>query len=154
MKTEKQISINLYQYNVRELYDRYSGMLFGYIYEIVKDNKLAEQHLINIYNFIPDHINELADEGTNTWGQLQQLAKKYLEYSIGTIHSSQFNGADLSKYNGRNRFLGLMTHEQRHVFYNAYYCGKTIAELSEELNKSEEMIRMALKEAFIIIKKG
>ncbi len=154
MKTEKQISINLHQHNIHELYDKYSGMLFGYIYEIVRDNKIAEQHLINIYNYIPDHINEFDGEVANTWCQLLRLTKKYLEFSKGALYNNQLYGADLNEYDDRNRFLGLLTIEQKQVFCNIYYYGKTTAELSEELNRSEELIRIALKEALIIIKKG
>lgn len=129
-------------------------MLFGYIYEIVRDNKIAEQQLINIYNYIPDHINELDGEGANTWCQLLRLAKKYMEFSKGALYNNQLYRADLNEYNDCNRFLGLLTIEQKQVFCNIYYYGKTTAELSKELNRSEELIRIALKEALIIIKKG
>jgi hypothetical protein len=154
LKTEKQISIKQHPYNLRELYDRYSGMLLGYVFEIVKDNKLAEQHLINIYNYIPNHINELTGDGTNTWCQLQRLAKRYLEFGDNAQSNGQLNGTDLNINNGHNRYLALMTHEQKQVFYNVYYYGKTTAQLAKELNKSEDFIRLALKQAFIIIKKG
>lgn len=129
-------------------------MLFGYIYEIVKDNKITEHHLINIYNYIPDHINEFRGEGTNAWCQLQRLAKKHLEFSNGAPYNNQLFGAGLNEYNSRNRFLELMTIEQKQVFYNVYYYGRTTRELAKELNRSEELIRITLKEAFIIIKKG
>jgi len=128
-------------------------MLFGYIYEIVRDNNLAEQHLINIYNYIQDHINEFGDNGQVTWRQLQQLTKNYLVYSNSAKYNYQIYSTDYSKYDKRNRFLRLMTAEQKQVFCSVYY-GKTTAELSKELNKSEELIRSVLKEAFIIIKKG
>jgi len=129
-------------------------MLLGYISEIVKDSKLAEQHLISIYNYIPEHINEITGDGTNTWCQLRLLAKKQLGLFDGTISDDQLTGNDLSKYNDRNRFLSLMSFEQKQVFCNIYYCGKTTVVLAKELNKSEDLIRMALKEAFIVIKKG
>lgn len=139
---------------MRELYDRYSGMLLGYIFEIVKNDKLAEQHLVNIYSYIPNHINELTGDGTNTWCQLQRLAKKYLELADGNQYNSQLNGIDLATNDDRNRYLALMTYEQKQVFYNVYYYGKTTAQLAKELNKSEDFVRLALKQAFIIIKKG
>jgi hypothetical protein len=129
-------------------------MLLGYISEIVKDSKLAEQHLISIYNYISEHINEITGDGTNTWCQLRLLAKKQLELFDGTISDDQLTSDDLSKYNDRNRFLSLMSFEQKQVFCNIYYYGKTTAVLAKELNKSEDLIRMALKEAFIVIKKG
>jgi hypothetical protein len=135
LKTEKQISIKQKPYNLRELYDRYSGMLLGYIFEIVKDNKLAEQHLINIYSYLPNHINELTSDGINTWCQLQRLAKRYLELADSTQYNGQLDGSDLSVNNGHNRYLVLMTFEQKQVFYNVYYYGKTTAQLAQELNK-------------------
>jgi hypothetical protein len=153
LKTEKQISIKQQPYNLRELYDRYSGMLLGYVFEIVKDNKLAEHHLINIYSYIPNHINELTGDGT-TWCHLQRLAKRYLELDASAQYNGQLNGNDLSINNSHNRYLALMTYEQKQAFYNVYYYGKTTAQLAKELNKSEDFIRLALKQAFIIIKKG
>jgi len=129
-------------------------MLFGYIYEIVRDNNLAEQHVINIYNYIPDHIHEFGDNLQITWHQLQRLTKSYLEHSNSAKYDYQIHNTGYSKYDNRNRFLRLMTEEQKQVFCNAYYSGKTTAELSKELNKPEELIRSALKGAFIIIKKG
>jgi len=47
-----------------------------------------------------------------------------------------------------------MSDEQKLVFCYVYYKGKTTAQLAAELDRSEESIRKALKEAFAIIKKG
>jgi len=153
LKTERQILIQHDPYILNELYEKYSGMLLGYISEVVKDQKLAEQHLVSIYNYIPGHINELKGEGINTWCQLQRIAKKHLGLYDGQPTNTSISGHDLSNYKACNRFLNLMTEEQKEVFCNVYYRGKTIAELSKQLNRSEGSIRVLLKEAFVIIKK-
>lgn len=153
MKTERQILIQHGRDSLSELYEKYSSMLLGYIFEIVKDRKLAEQHLISIYNYIPEHINELTGDGINTWCQLQLLTKKHLGLFDGQPTNNKIPGHDLSAYNLGNKFLNLMTHEQKEVFCNVYYRGKSIATLSKELNRSEDSIRASLKEAFVLIKK-
>ena len=129
-------------------------MLLGYITEIVGDAKLAEQHLVNFYSKIPNHIDEITGNETNIWCQLQRLAKKHLELFDKAIKQDELAPTDLNKYDNRNKFLALMTYDQKQVFCNVYYCGKSTAQLSIELNKPEDLIRIALKQAFIIIKKG
>jgi len=150
LKTERQILIQCDPNGLNELYEKYSGMLLGYISEVVKDSKLAEQHLVSIYNHIPGHMNELTGDGINTWCQLQRLTKKYLGLCEGELNNIKL---DSSTYGACNKFHNLMTQEQREVFCNVYYRGKTVFELSKELKRSEDSIRALLKEAFVIIKK-
>lgn len=125
-------------------------MLLGYFSEVVKDSQLAEQHLVNIFNSIPQHLNEINSNGANTWCQLQRLAKKQLSGSF-VING---NGASDNVQQRKNKFLDRMTNEQQLVFCDIYYNGKTIQQLAKELNKTDESIRIALREAFVIIKTG
>jgi DNA-directed RNA polymerase specialized sigma24 family protein len=135
---------------VQELYDKYSGMVFGYIYEVVKDIKLAEEYLTDFYTDIPKHLHEINTQGANTWCQLHRLAKRFLSQVFARKGTLQ----QLNSINTGNRFLGSMTEEQRQVFYNVYYNGSSTAELSYLLNRPEESIRKSLKEAFLILKQG
>ena len=156
MGTERQIVLKRIPYSLHELYDKYAGMLLGYISEIVNDAKLAEQHLVSIYNSLPKHLNEINADGCNVWCFMQRLAQKHLagfddgQNNITTIADPP----DLKSYYTRNKFLSLMNDEQKRIFCYVYYQGKTTAWLATELGQSEEFIRRNLKEAFAIIKKG
>ncbi len=132
-------------YNIHELYDKYAGMLFGYICEVVKDTQLAEQSLISFYSTVKDHLHELNADGANTWCQLHQLLKKHLSASNRPIER------DMISHSG-NRYPGMMNTEQEYVFYHVYYHGKSTAELSYILNKPEEQVRKDLKSAFTILR--
>jgi DNA-directed RNA polymerase specialized sigma24 family protein len=151
---EAQILPNPDPYNLHELYDKYSGMLFGYIYEVVKDVKLAEKYLAGFFADIPKHIHEINTGGTSTWCQLQRMAKRYLSNSFTDQNNDNQVSVVAGNGSSNNRFLGMMTEEQREVFYNMYYNGKSATELSIALNKPVETIRKSLKEAFLILKQG
>jgi DNA-directed RNA polymerase specialized sigma24 family protein len=125
-------------------------MLLGYFSEIVGDRQLAEQHLVNIFNSIPQHLNEINSGGANTWCHLQRLAKKQLSGSFVTDGDGLGNSAQQRK----NKFIDRMTSEQQLVFCSIYYNGITIQQLAKELDKTEESIRTALRGAFAIIKTG
>jgi uncharacterized protein YktB (UPF0637 family) len=144
--SDGQILTRQYPYNIHELYDKYSGMLFGYIYEVVKDTNLAEQLLVSFYATIKDHLHELNADGANTWCQLQRLLKNHLSTSEKPIER------DVMISHSGNKYLGMMSNEQKYVFYHVYYHGRSTAELSYILNKPEELVRKNLKEAFAILR--
>ena len=153
MEPQRQILLKQSSYTLHDLYDRYAGMLLGYLSEVVKDHRLAEQHLVNIFNNIPQHLSELNSAETNTWCQLQRLAKKHLMgSSVANSGGHTDNGTIIEL--GRNKFLDQMTNEQQAVFCGVYYHHKTITQLATELNKPEDLIRKSLREAFAIIRKG
>ena len=155
MKKDTQILLKQTSYGIGELYDKYAGMILGYIYDIVKDNKLAEQHLVTFYSGLPANYKDAIPDGENTWCHLQRLVKKQLSGFNNDVKADyQPKEIDLVTYNNRNKFLKLMTHEQKEVFCGIYHYGKTISQLAAEQNTNEDFIRKTLKEAFAIIKKA
>ena len=153
MKKDTQILLKQTSYGIGELYDRYAGMLLGYIYDIVKDNELAEQHLVTFYSSLPAEYKKAIPNGENTWFHLQRLVKKQLSgFNNDAKNDYLPKEIDLVTYNNRNKFLKLMGHEQKEVFCGIYHYGKTIDQLAIELNTNEASIRKILKEAFTIIK--
>lgn len=124
-------------------------MLLGYLLEIVKDKEKAEEHLVKIFETLPQYQSEIAGNGVNTWCQLQRLARVHL---AGTMYAD--NTSDVKLPDTANKFSALMSDEQRIIFCNIYYHGKTTAQLAQELGKTEELIRKALREAFAIIRKA
>jgi len=132
--------------SMHNLYDAYAGMLLGYIFEIVKDKALAEEYLVKTFSAIHSSFDKINWGETSNWCQLQSFAKKEL---------AAFNrSAGLTKPAGTlpNRYLDLMSEEQKLVFCNIYYCKKTTIELAKELNKPEALVKKLLKEAFAIIR--
>jgi len=130
-------------------------MLFGYIFDIVKDAQIAEQYLVHIYNNLPKNFNELYADDCNIWCQLQRLAKKQLSAYFDSAKTGYgISEEELKVYHARNKYIALMSGEQQQVFCSIYYRGKTTAQLSKQLNKGEDVIRKTLKEAFAIIKRA
>jgi len=150
-KDERKLSRQLPD-TLQELYDKYSEMLFGYIYEIVKDAHIAEQYLIKIYHNVAQHLQEINNDGANAWCQLLRIAKHHL--SDVFTSEDYLTRANAGIYNINNKFLNLMNEDQQQVFCSIYYCGKKTCELSQMLGRPEDAIRKSLKEALIIIKKG
>lgn len=140
--------------SLRNLYDRHGGMLLGYIFGIVKDRKLAEEYLVQLFCDLSQHFNEIKWDGTSNWCLLQRFAKEKLSGFIHTARECEAPaGDDLIKHSHGNKYLEQLTDEQQLVFCDVYYHGKTIAAISIELNKTEDLIRKILKEAFAIIRR-
>jgi len=156
LKKDTQILLKQTPYGLGELYNKYAGMLLGYIFDIVNDSKLAEQHLVSIYSGLSvNYYKEPIPDGENTWCYLQKIAKKHLSgFHNNEKTEPELNIVDINSKNNRNRFLKLMTYEQKEVFCGIYHYGKTISQLSNELKISEDFVRKTLKEAFAIIKQA
>jgi hypothetical protein len=144
--TQEKISAKQ-SYSMHELYDKYSGMLFGYIQEVVKDTERAEQQLVNFYFTVKDQLHEInAGDNENKWCHLQRLLKKHLSDLTEPLER------DVMISHSGNKYLGMMNNEQKYVFYHVYYHGRSTAELSYILNKPEHLVRKNLKEAFAILR--
>ncbi len=138
----------------RALYDRYGNMLLGYITRVVKDKKLAEEYLIEVFKEVPRQLDSLTLTNESTWLRLQLLAKQKLSNFATTLRSC--SSRDFVKMDGSDtdRYLDSMNMEQRFVFCGVYYNQQPIASLAQELGKSEEDIRLILRQAFSIIRNG
>jgi DNA-directed RNA polymerase specialized sigma24 family protein len=138
--------------SIHSLYDAYAGMLLGYIFEVVKDKKTAEDYLVKTFSTIAAHFNDINWAETNKWCLLQRFAKSELT-AFNEIVKSYKTTAE-ANYAGSlpNKYLNKMSDEQKFVFCNIYYSKKTTAQLANETNKSEETVKQSLKEAFAIIR--
>lgn len=139
--------------SISTLYDGYADKLLGYIFEIVKDRKVAEQYLVRIFNEISStHFNKLDWDGTNTWCQLMRFAKNHLAAFDDAVAGCEAPANAISTNHSPNKYLEKMTDLQKLVFCNFYYHKKSTAQLSTELGTPEDVIRKALREAFTLIK--
>ncbi|WP_068399059.1 RNA polymerase sigma factor [Pedobacter cryoconitis] len=146
------------QASIRSLYDKHASMLLGYIFEIVKNQKLAEEYLVKVFCDIAQHFNEIDWDETNNWCQLKRFAQNKLNQltDSGRMASDLKDmGLQVSgSHESHTRFPDYFTEEQHHIFYSVYYYGKSVETISKELNKEEESIRKTLKEAFAIMRKS
>jgi len=139
---------------LRAVYDEYAALLYGYIFEVVKDTQIAEQYLVSVFNELPKHLQDLVQPGVNTYLRLQLITRNVLAGYFETIPACDFVADDNSHMPTRpNKFLDKMTHEQQLVFCNIHYSGKTIRGLAAEMNKAEDEIKKILQEAFAAIRR-
>ena len=128
------------------LYDRYAGMLLGYIYEIVKDRKVAEDYTAEVFaRFAHSGKHSPSD---NVWLQLKNAAKTQL----AGFYQSVGDCDDYSAPYTDNDHVSRMSSEQRNIFCAVYYHNKTTAQLAVQFNKPESEIRKTLREALTLIR--
>ncbi|WP_462265903.1 hypothetical protein [Mucilaginibacter sp.] len=139
----------------RELYNRYSGMLLGYLTDIVKEQQMAEAFLIEIFNELPQYVEQLLTSEKSTWLQLQAIAKSKLAPFMATQHNCRQLEDDMHrKWTTGGSNMAYLTPAQRSVFCGVYYHQKSITTLAAELNQPEDVIKSTLKAAFNTIKNG
>lgn len=152
-ESPSQMIIDHQSQSIRCLYDRHAGKLLGYIFEVVKDRKLAEDYLVKIFSSLSLQQNDSEEEGVNDWCQLLKFAKKtLLELHAMNAYESINHRAGVALTRPVNTYLDLLTESQRRVFCEVYHHGKTISALSIALNTTEDLTRKTLKEAFLIIR--
>lgn len=138
---------------VNHLYNSYAAMLLGYIFKVVKNQPVAEQYLVLVFNDVPDELDELYKPGVNAFCHLQLMARKKLtSFFESTNEGTNEETSQKDPFISKNRFLNLMNQEQQLVFCGAHWQGKTTAKLAAELNRPDDEIRKILKECFTIIR--
>ncbi len=137
---------------LQQVYDQYSGMLYGYLLMVLKDKGQAEKILVDIFDDIAKSLDENGNCDPDTWCGLYRMAKTKVIQHVGDDGNS--NDQDMMVYTLGNNMYNGMTDEQKQVFYEAYYGGKKVTQLAQQLNKSEDSIKETLKEAFVILRRG
>ncbi|PTQ94117.1 DNA-directed RNA polymerase specialized sigma24 family protein [Mucilaginibacter yixingensis] len=134
-------------YATRTIYEQYSAMLLGYIYEVVKDQQLAEHYLAEVFTRLPLELKNQQPD-TNIYLHLQLMARKLL---LERTDAHQNDEVYLPAT--QNKFLAGMTTEQQTIFCRIYYQGQSTAQVAASLQMDEAHIRKILKEAFAAIRK-
>ncbi|EDM36526.1 hypothetical protein PBAL39_24700 [Pedobacter sp. BAL39] len=147
-----QILANNRPTDIRSLYETHAGMLLGYIYDVVKDHRVAEDYLEKIFSAVSIQFDDINWNGTSTWCQLQRFAKNQL---LAFTAEKQIPSTTTTALNNQysNAYLDQLSDLQKQVFCAIYYEGKSTASLSAALHQTEDSIRKALREAFAIIRK-
>jgi DNA-directed RNA polymerase specialized sigma24 family protein len=152
LKTDRQVLLQSRPESVRSLYDRYAGMLLGYIFEIIGDSKLAEELLVRIFCELSEELSHDQAQGPQNWSQLQRFAKGKLAAFAVVPGNVAIN--ELSQRRSGDQQLAALSEEQKRVFLAIYYHGRKVGVLAAELNRTEEFIRKTLTEAFAILRKS
>src|SRR4051812_25989851 len=97
--------------SIRSLYDAYEGMLLGYIFEVVKDKKIAEQYLVKTFSTIADNFKDINWAETNKWCLLQRFAKGELTAFTEVAKTYQTKANTNFAGGLPNRYLNKMTDE-------------------------------------------
>lgn len=136
---------------VRTLYDRYAGLLLGYISEVIKDRDEAERILISVFSELHLHLNDMNNAPVGPFSYLQLMTRR----KLATLRQRPGNSAIGPVIAPKsNRYLDLLGEDQYKVFCGLHYEGKSTQTLAQELDKTPEAIRILLKEAFTIIRRG
>lgn len=141
--------------SVHNLYNSYAAMLLGYIFEVVKNRKVAEQYLVAVFNDAAMTPDEFYKPGVNAFCSLQLIARKKLaSFFEGVGECSAAEAVQKNTLTGKSKFIKLMTADQKLVFCGVYWQGKTTSKLAAELGRPDEDIRRVLKECFTIIRRS
>lgn len=146
---QSQLILQSKRIGIHNLYDAYAGMLLGYIFEVVKDRKIAEDYLVKTFSRIADNFDQINWSEINVWVKLLGVAKNELAAFYEAAEGCKTPAGALP-----NLYLDQMTEDQKMVFCNIYYSKKTTGQLAEEVNKPEVEIKQLLKEAFAIIRRS
>ena len=154
LKTEQHTLTETKQDRLRGIYNRHGSKLFGYIFEVVKDQKIAEEYLVKVFQDIALQPDGRNFEAAESWMFLQRFAKNRLAIFVSAMKAcSAEDQIELQQFS-ENRYLNDLTESQRKVFCEVYYHSRTIHEIAVELNQTEELTRKTLKEAFVIMRRS
>jgi DNA-directed RNA polymerase specialized sigma24 family protein len=139
---------------VQALYDKYGGMLFGYVLEVVRSRSLAEEYVVKIFSDLAVSYDELDWTSANDWTRLLGFAKgKLQEVEVPEMIDLESRGR-VKIHFANNNCLNRLNEEQKRVFYMIYYSGKSVRTVAKKIAKSEEAVKALLNEAFNIIRKA
>ena len=137
--------------NIKSLYAQYADKLLGYISAVLNNRHLAEDCLVKIFVEISSSKAVLQPNGSQIWTWLITLANNEIE-RLGEAAKECKSIVNNTTYIQSHKYLNRMNEAQRLVFCGVYYHRKTTAALAEELNLTEQELRLRLKEAFMIIR--
>jgi len=156
---------------VKDLYDKYSPLLYTFVKKILKDDQLAENILIDIFFIIHQRINYFDFNTRNPYTWLITLAKNRAVYELRKkngvkdisaesddeyiiprlshlIEPLEFDKAYELK-NDIETALNKLTDAQQNVIYLAFYDGLTQQEIAERLKIPRSTVESKLKTSMI-----
>lgn len=133
--------------DIRLLYNKYSGMLLGFISQIIDDRSQAEQQMINIFKELAKNglKNNLTTQSSvvTSWNELRKFALTYLP--VKTITQPSMAKPVIKQH---------LTEQEQQVFNIAYYQKQSVSAIALQLKQTEDSIRETLKKAFAVMKQN
>lgn len=129
--------------DIRLLYDKYAGMLLGFIRGTVQDQQKSEEFLIKI---LSAYVKE-NKSNDSSWLSLRQYAKVKLADTFYDTKEKLNNPS-------ANSLSDVLNADENLVFHAIYYYGQSITHLSASLNRDENTIRTQLKSSIDKIRKA
>ena len=128
--------------DIRQFYDKYAGMLLGFIQGTIQGSKNSEEHLIKIITSFVLKTRLNVNSNRNTWMHLRQHAKEVLAQQ----NLSETPTVILDQNNNRSEDnMKVLTVQERIIFKAVYYQERSIACIAESLGEEENSIRIQLK---------
>lgn len=143
------------QNNVRWLYQKYGALLLGYLTGIVHDQKKSEAFLVLIFSrFVVDCKEELSS-GQVTWVKLLCYSRNLLPQLTAKADYSLLKDAEIQLAPTHDHAkLKMLTVMEKEIFCEIYYQGRSINDLANSLQLSEEVIRSHFKLSFDKIRRA
>jgi len=130
--------------DIRQFYDKYAGMLLGFIQGAIQDPKESETLLIKIITSFILETNLNAQSKLSTWMLLRQHAQRTLaqqNLSDSPLTDSVLNNPSNHPVENSD----LLSPREKEIFSAVYYQGRSISGLAESLGEEENNIRIQLK---------
>lgn len=138
--------------SVQALYQQYADKLLGYVLATLRSRPLAEDIIVKVFTKIFSNNGEQPAYGyTNTWSWLTALVVDEMN-KLSSATDECRAVSDDNNYIQSNKYLSKMSDVQRLVFCGAYYHRKSITLLAKESGLPENDLRIALKQAFKIVR--
>ncbi|MFD2288998.1 hypothetical protein GJU39_13020 [Pedobacter petrophilus] len=130
--------------NIRQFYDKYAGMLLGFIQGTVPDAKKSEELLIKIITSFVLKTKLNSDSNISTWIHLRRHAQQILSQQNFNDRPASIVNPDLNNIPSEDH-QNALTAQENMIFKAVYYQGRSIACVAESLAEEENSIRIQLK---------
>jgi DNA-directed RNA polymerase specialized sigma24 family protein len=134
------------------LYNRYGGMLFGYVEQFISCPAEAESLLVNIFTRLSPRLDEAFESSLSVYCWLQIEARKII-----LEHREQYgSGADVTSGESKAYYLSLLkdaSSEHRWVFRELFIHGRQREELAREAGRDQAYVEDLLKDCMQMIRK-
>jgi len=131
------------QEDLRQFYNKYAGMLLGFIQGTVDDPQRSEEYLVKIITSFVLETNSHRGNNLSSWLSLRQYAQRKLEHQNFGKAGALSNGNRVSKHAIEN--LELLSAQEKTIFQAVYYQGKSISQLAKTFGMTEKNLRIELK---------
>ncbi|MCX2583247.1 hypothetical protein [Pedobacter sp. MR22-3] len=125
--------------DIRQFYDKYAGMLLGFIQGTIQDPQKSEAHLIKILTSFILEVKLNPQSKSSTWMLLRQHAQKILAQEQLTDTESMIT-SDYASVNPDQLSL-----KEKEIFNAVYYLGRSVSYLAASFGEEENSIRIQLK---------